>query len=373
MKKASLIVADSEKSADLLYATGFRAPDPYIYFSLGSKKGVILSVLEYDRGCRECRDGVHVFRYEDFVRRGRRGMGDVLRVLAKSLKVSEFRVPPDFPLGLADFLRKHGVEVGSASREFFPGRRYKTEPEIGHLREALRITGLGMRRAENILREAEVSPSGVLYWNGAPLTSEILRAEINIELIRRDAFADSTIAAGGRQGAEPHNCGSGELSAGTPVVIDIFPKVAAAAGYHGDMTRTFVKGKAPEIVRRAYDAVLNTRERCKAMIRAGAVPAEIHAFAAEFLERQGFPTGRRPDGRSYGFFHGLGHGLGLEVHEAPRMNLRNSTPFKGGEVVTVEPGLYDPEWGGVRLEDVVAVRPDRAECLTEYPDQLELE
>ncbi len=372
MKKASLIVADSEKSADLLYATGFRAPDPYIYFSLGSKKGVILSVLEYDRGCKECRGDIHVFRYEDFVRHGRRGMGDVLRVLAKSLKADGFRVPADFPLGLADFLRKHGLEVKSAAREFFPQREFKSEEEIGHLRDAQRITGLGMRRAETILREAEASASGALRWNDAPLTSEILQAEINIELIRHGAFAESTIAAGGTQGAEPHNSGSGELFAGAPVVIDIFPKVTAT-GYHGDMTRTFVKGKAADTVRRAYDAVLNTRERCKAMVRAGAVPAEIHTFAAEFLQQQGFPTGQREDGKSYGFFHGLGHGLGLEVHEAPRMNPRNPTPFKGGEVVTVEPGLYDPAWGGIRLEDVVAVRSDRAECLTEYPDQLELE
>ena len=372
MKKASLIVANAEKSADLLYATGFRAPDPYIYFAMGAKRGMILSELEYDRGFQECRDDIHVFRYEDFIRRGRRGMGDVLLVLAKSLKAGSFRVPSDFPLGLADFLRRHGIEVKSSKREFFPERQFKSEREIECLREAQRITGLGMRRAENILRESDISLSGVLYWNGAPLTSEILRAEINIELIRHDAFAESTIAAGGVQGAEPHNEGSGELYAGAPVVIDIFPKIIAT-GYYGDMTRTFVKGKAPEIVHRAYQAVHHTRERCKTMVRAGAVPAEIHRFAAEFLAQQGFPTGRRADGKSYGFFHGLGHGLGLEVHEAPRMNLRNPVPFKGGEVVTVEPGVYDPAWGGVRLEDVVAVREDRAECLTDYPNQLELD
>ncbi len=372
MKKASLIVAESEKSADMLYATGFRAPDPFIYFSLGSKKGMILSVLEYDRGCSECRSDVKAFRYEDFIRHGRRGMGDVLRVLAKSLNVGGFRVPPDFPLGLADYLRKYDLEVSCSKKEFFPEREFKSAAEIELLREAQRVTGLGMKRAENILRESVIAKDKSLSWNGAPLTSEILRAEINIELIRNNAFATSTIAAGGKQSAEPHNEGCGVLMAHTPVILDIFPRVSPG-GYHGDMTRTFVKGKAPDMVKKAYQAVLSTRERCKTMVRAGAIPAEIHAFATEFFKQQGFPTGQREDGKSYGFFHGLGHGLGLEVHEAPRMNLRNAEPFKGGEVVTVEPGVYDPDWGGIRLEDVVAVGPDGADCLTDYPDQLELD
>ncbi len=371
MKKASLIVADSEKNADMLYATGFRAPDPFIYFAMGEKKGIIVSVLEYDRAITERKPDINVFRYEDFIKHGRRGMGNVLRILAASLKIKAFLVPGDFPLLLADYLRKHGLDVKPAASGFFPEREFKSETEILYLRDAQRITAEAMRRAENILREAKFDAKGGLAWQGLPLTSEILRAEINLELVRHGAFAASTIVAGGKQGAEPHNEGSGPLLAGSPIVIDIFPRVAAT-GYCGDMTRTFVKGKAQDIAQKAYDAVLKARESCKKMIKTGVNPISVHEHAVSILEKRGFKTGRQPDGRSYGFFHGLGHGLGLEVHEAPRMNLRNPEPFKGGEIVTVEPGVYYPEWGGIRLEDVVVVRSGRAECLTDYPNQLEI-
>lgn len=372
MKKASLIVANSEHSADMFYATGFRAPDPFIYFSYGSRKAMILSALEFDRGKTESHQGIKIFRYEDFIKNGRRGMGDVLRVLAKSLKVEQFRVPADFPLALADFLRKHKIDVVARAKGFFPERKFKNEKEIEYLREAQRITALGMQRAEEILRASKLGRDGVLHWSDAALTSEILRAEINIELIRNGGFAASTIVAGALQGAEPHNEGSGPLYKDSPIVIDIFPKITAT-GYHGDMTRTFVKGKAPEIVNQAYDALFKTRETCKMKVKTGVIPAEVHNDAVQMLNDAGFPTGRREDGKNFGFFHGLGHGLGLEVHEAPYLSPRDTTPLRGGEVVTVEPGLYYPEWGGIRLEDVVVVREDHAECLTFYPNKLEVD
>lgn len=356
----------------MLYATGFRAPDPFIYFAMGGKKGIIVSVLEYDRAMTERKPDINVFRYENFIKHGRRGMGDILRVLAASLKVKTFKVPGSFPLLLADYLRKHGLEVKPAIGEFFPEREFKTEIEIIYLRDAQQIAGRAMRRAENILREAEFDRKGGLTWRKMPLTSEILRSEINLELVRNGAIAFSTIVAGGKQGAEPHNEGSGPLLAAFPIVIDIFPRISAT-GYCGDITRTFVKGKAPAVVKKAYDAVLKARESCKKMIKVGVNPVSVHEHAVSVLEKKGFKTGQREDGKSYGFFHGLGHGIGLEVHESPRMNLRNSKPFKGGEIVTVEPGLYYPEWGGIRLEDVVVVRSGHAECLTDYPNQLEIE
>ncbi|MDD2404578.1 MAG: Xaa-Pro peptidase family protein [Victivallaceae bacterium] len=371
MKKASLIVADSERSADIFYATGFRAPDPFIYFSSGSLKAVILSALEYDRGVQECHSDIKLLRYEDFIVKGRRSIGDVLMVLVKSLNIGAFRVPPDFPVVLADFLRKHGVKIAVARNGFFPQREFKNENELHHMREAQRVTGLAMRRAEGILHTSKPDAEGILHWNNAVLTSEIVRTEINIELLRNGSVAASTIVAGGRQSAEPHNEGSGPLRSNTPVVIDIFPRMTET-GYFGDMTRTFVKGKAPETVCKAYAAVRSAREHSKKMIRTGSVPAEIHNAADAVLKTAGFASGRRDDGRSFGFFHGLGHGLGLEVHEAPRLNQRNLMPLRGGEVVTVEPGLYYPEWGGVRLEDVVAVGEAGCECLTHYHDQLEI-
>ncbi len=370
MKKADLIVADSEKSADMLYASGFRAPDAFIFFRRGNEKGIILSALEHDRGIRERHPDIKVHRLEEFSAGG--GMIEAIQALANRLGVTEYVVPKDFSLYLADALRGAGLNVVCKNDDFFPERRYKSSMEVGKITLAMRITEKGMRRAYEILAEAQVGSwsNEALAWKGEPLTSEILRAEINLELMRFGAVAESTIVACGPHSAEPHNTGSGPLFMSRPLVIDIFPRLAAA-GYWGDLTRTFVKGHAPEIVKKAFDAVRATRDRSKELIKAGAVPSEIYTFAVKKLEGYGFPTGQQ-DGRNYGFFHSLGHSVGLEIHENPRLGPKNHTPLNGGEVLTVEPGVYYPEWGGMRLEDMVVVTADGCECLTEFETVLEI-
>ena len=216
----------------------------------------------------------------------------------------------------------------------------------------------------------EVSDKLILA-QGELLTSEILRSEIDVAMVRRGMLPTGTICAGGAQAAQPHNTGSGPLRADWPIVMDIFPR-SAESGYWGDLTRTVVKGRASELVRRAYDAVLSARELGKSLVKVGAIPAEIHLAAARKMEEAGFRTGRS-DKADFGFFHGLGHGVGLDIHEAPRLSPRNRIPLRGGEIVTVEPGLYYPEWGGIRLEDLMYVSPDGpARCLTEAEDFLEI-
>ena len=210
----------------------------------------------------------------------------------------------------------------------------------------------------------------MLYWNGNPLTSELLRAEIDVAMLRLGMLPTGTICAGGIQGSQPHNTGSGHLPADMPIVMDIFPR-SAETGYWGDLTRTVVKGKASDLVKRAYDTVLLARESCKSAICAGANPAELHQLAVSIMEKAYFHTGHGEKG-DFGFFHGLGHGVGLDIHESPRLSPRNPDVLKGGEVVTVEPGLYYPEWGGIRLEDLVYVTGDGCRCLTEIEDFLEI-
>jgi Xaa-Pro aminopeptidase len=228
-----------------------------------------------------------------------------------------------------------------------------------------------MRCGIDIIREASVNENRILEWNGDILTSEILQAEINISMLRLGGFAEATIAACGGQAAEPHNTGSGPIYAGKPLIMDIFPRMKKS-GYWGDITRTVVKGEAPEIVRKAYEAVFEAREYAKTLIKPGAVPAEIHQAAKTLMEDLGFRTGRQ-DGRNFGFFHGLGHSVGLEIHEKPVLSPVNSEALRGGEVVTVEPGLYYSEWGGVRLEDIVVVTSDGCHCLTEMENILEIQ
>lgn len=371
METAKLIFAASEHSADLLYACGFSAPDPFVYFESGKTKGIVLSALEYDRGVAECRKDITVFRIDQFTGNPLSGKTELIKKIAERFAIKQFQVPFDFPFGLGEQLRQEGLDITFAEKSFFPERRFKTFAETDRIFEALRLTSRAMDRAIEIIAGAQVSDDGSMSWNGHCLTSELLRSEINIELIRGGGFSDSTIVACGIDASQPHNRGLGPLKAGQPIVIDIFPRMADS-GYWGDMTRTFVKGRAPVIVRRAFDAVLEARESSKTLIQAGAIPADIHNHALGILNRHGFPTGKNQSG-DYGFFHSLGHGVGLEIHEAPRLSAANSEPLQGGEVVTVEPGVYYPEWGGVRLEDVVAVTGDGCKCLTEADTFLEID
>jgi len=202
------------------------------------------------------------------------------------------------------------------------------------------------------------------------LTSEYVRSEVEAEFKRQGYTADRTIIAGGKQGAAPHCIGEGPLRAGEPIVCDIFPR-SDRTGYWGDMTRTFCKGKPvnPK-TERAFASVLKAAEKSLAMLKAGAVGADVHNCAARSMEADGFTAHKNADGIPCGFIHGLGHGVGLDIHEQPRLSPGNPNPLPAGAVVSVEPGLYDPEWGGIRLEDLVVIREDGYENLCTMEKEL---
>ncbi len=366
-KIVRLILASGEQSADMRYAAGFSTPDEFLYCDDGRRKAALVSRLEFGRAAREAKKKVQILPDSDFGT----GRMDILLAAARHFDAEEFLVPGSFPLGTADALRAAGIRVRAGEGRFFPEREFKQETEVDNIVRSQRAGEAGCRRACDILRETEIGNRKQLIWKGEILTSEILRGEIDIELVRHGMTPTGTICAGGIQGAEPHNTGSGPLYADSPIVMDIFPR-STESGYWGDLTRTVVRGKAPDIVKRAYEAVLAARELGKSLIRVGAIPAEIHQAAAASLEKAGFRTGQG-EKSAFGFFHGLGHGVGLEIHEEPRLSTRNSKPLSGGEVLTVEPGLYYPEWGGIRLEDLVYLAPGgETRNLTELEDFLEL-
>ena len=371
MNKADLIFAAGDTSADIVYASGFHAPDPFIYFACLRERAVVVSALEQDRAEKECKPNIAIFGKNDFTQKENASNLDIICSLAKKHDISEFNVPHDFPLALADALRECDLSVHAKKGVFYPQRQYKTSTEQLHISAALRVAEKAMRRGIDIIKKASVNKDNILEWNGEILSSEILQAEINIIIIRSGGFSDFTIAACGSHTAEPHNIGSGPIFANKTIIIDIFPRMRKTA-YWGDLTRTVVKGKAPEIAKRAYRAVFEAREYAKTLIKPGAIPAKIHQAAKNLMEKQGFQTGRQ-NGHNFGFFHGLGHSLGLEIHEKPSLNPANNEPLKGGEVITVEPGLYYPEWGGVRLEDVITVTSDGCQCLTEMENILEIQ
>ena len=361
-----LIIASGESSADLRYASGFSTPDDFIWFEAGDFRGVAVSSLEYNRAKSSAAKGVAVFLEEEL---GGPDRLAVLKNIAAEHYLSGFVVPADFPLLWADRLRGCGLIVQPCEKIFFPEREFKSADEAEKIIRSLRSAEAGCRRAFDVLREAEIASDRTLVWQGKPLTSEILRFEIDSTMMKQGMLATGTICAGGVQGSQPHNSGSGVLYADMPIVMDIFPR-SAENGYWGDLTRTVVKGTPKDIVKKAYDAVLEARETGKKMIAPGISSKEIHNAAARVLEKYGFYTGRNDRG-DYGFFHGLGHGVGMDIHEAPRLSYRVDEPLKAGVVVTVEPGLYYPEWGGIRLEDMVYLdMAGKAHCLTEIEDFL---
>lgn len=374
--KGRLIYAASERCADLLYETGFSAPDPFLWYSVEDQGTVVVSALEVGRAVKQCHPGVQVLSFSEAARQWRMRRSLVRRMtanyivaMARHLQVDTWEVPTYFPYGLAAELLKRDLAL-IPKADFSPGRACKSAQEIKYVRNGVRLAEQGLARAIDILRQAKIGQDGTLLWQGQPLLAEALKGEIDAEIARHGGTASHTIAAHGQQAADPHQQGHGPIQAHTPIVLDIFPR-DDATGYFGDLTRTVVKGQAPDIVRRAFDAVYKAQQAAQAMLRPGVTGATVHKAVTETLDAAGFPTDveAKPP---HGFFHSTGHGLGLEVHEAPSLSSAAATPLLVGNVVTIEPGLYYPEWGGVRLENVAVITPEGYENLTEAPIELEI-
>jgi Xaa-Pro aminopeptidase len=371
--EARLIIAASEVDSDLFYATRFLAPDPFVFLWHGAEKILLMSDLEVDRTRAQAAvDLVLSFRvYEERARaRGseRPSLVETLHELLAERGVRSVLVPGSFPLEHGDDLRERGITVQWKRAPFFEERLVKRPDEVDAITAALRRTEAALERAIAAIRQADVR-EGILWWQGERLTSERVKGLITMTLLEAGLIAERTIVACGAQGCDPHNQGSGPLRAGQPIIIDVFPRDTESR-YFADITRTVVKGAASETLRRMYRAVLAGQECAFAEIRAGAAGDTIHSHVQEALQACGFETGER-DGHMQGFFHGTGHGLGLDIHELPRI-AKMPTTLQSGNVVTVEPGLYYREEGGIRIEDVVVVTETGCRNLTRYPKCLEV-
>ncbi|PWU09128.1 MAG: aminopeptidase P family protein [Verrucomicrobia bacterium] len=374
-QSARLLFAATEQSADILYATRFFAPDPFIYLFYGGKSYVILSDLEVDRGRREAQvDEVIAYSELAAVARanlpsqgGKMSEANVLAFYLKKQGISQVEVPANFPLSFADILRHGRIEVRWIPDPFWPKREIKSAQEIQDLRSALRMTERAMERAFEVLRAAKIGKGGVLHWGNHQLTSEKLRTEIETCIVSQGGLASRTIVAGGQQAIDPHEQGSGPLCAHQLIILDIFPR-HMASGYFGDMTRTVVRGHATDAQRHLWEICLEGQRRAFSQIRPRASGKTIQNDLKTFFAQNGYPTEQRA-GRWTGFFHGAGHGLGLDLHEYPRFA---ATRFRANQVLTLEPGIYVPDLGGVRHEDVLLVTSTGSEFLTSLPKPLEL-
>ena len=370
-----LMVADSDHDANMLYATGMFVPDPFIYLRLRGRTTIVMSDLEIDRARKQA-PHCHVASLSKCQSRLRISgvkqpkLAHVIHAFLRDRGVRRVTVPHNFPLGLATELKHRGISATARPGGFFPEREQKSPAEVKKISAALMMAEIGMAEAMQALRASKISRDGRLMHHNLPLTSEKLRSVIDTAILQANGLASHTIVAGGKQGCDPHECGYGPLRANEPIIIDIFPR-SQKTGYFGDITRTVVRGHASEAVRRLYDTVLSGQQLAFRKVRAGTATAAVHRAVQEYFEQQGYKTGRR-NGRMEGFFHGTGHGLGLEIHEAPRMGATSTGKLKSGHVVTVEPGLYYPELGGVRLEDVALVTKNGPRNLTRFEKVLEL-
>jgi Xaa-Pro aminopeptidase len=291
---------------------------------------------------------------------------------AEALGVTSAVVPETFPVWLADALRAKGIELTVDGNFFDERRRVKNEQELAGMRRAQRAAEAGMDAARDLLRRATETGGGALELEGSPLTVERVKIAMSEAFVRRGATADEFIVAPGAQGAVGHDMGSGPINAGVPIVIDIWPRDNESFVYC-DMTRTFVVGEVPAQVAEWHRLTKEALDRAIADIKDGADGRSIFDGTCEIFEAAGEPTQRTKEPGTTiadGFFHGLGHGVGLEVHEEPGMGLAAKDSLRAGDVVTVEPGLYRQGYGGVRLEDLVLVTENGAENLTQYPYDL---
>lgn len=367
-----LIVAASEASADLLYATKFFVPDEIIWFRHRGKSHAVLSPLEIDRA--KATADIDVCLASDTILRQmqkkaqarKHSSKDLLIHVLKGKSIRSVAVPASFPLHYARALESSGIRV-QVLDPFFPERESKSSAEIQKITAAQRQAESGLLRGLEVVKASRIDKKGFLRWGSGVLTSEVLRGEIDSAVIRAGGLPAHTIVAGGNQGCDPHERGSGPLKARQSIILDIFPR-DQKTGYFGDLTRTVVRGQASEALRHLHQTVAAGQKLALTEMREGEDGAALHEKVKAFFKKEGYPTEKRK-GRWVGFFHGTGHSLGLEIHEAPRFS---AGTFKAGQLMTVEPGLYYPGLGGVRIEDLVVIRKKGVTNLTMAPDVFEL-
>lgn len=359
-------------SADILWATGgFRAPDPFFLIVIEGKSILVASPLEVERAQKEAHvDEVALFS----VSRGE-PHGQPLARFLKERGVTDVIIPETLPYGIGTLLS--GFFSVRTEKSIFQDRRSrKSEKEIEYISGSQEAVELALEKALFVLRQAEIRGDSLYHplYGGSPLTSEDIRGIIDREMFANGYLGIGSIVACGAQAADPHCQGSGSLRPFTPIVIDIFPRSLSNL-YYADQTRTVFKGEPNEAYKKMYVAVLRAQTEAIAVIRPGIDGFEVYKGACQTLEQAGY-TAQIKERPVYGFIHGLGHGVGIDIHEYPSLGSQTAL-LEEGMVVTVEPGLYyshqqgDIPVGGIRIEDMVVVTKDGCKNLTQFPKRLE--
>lgn len=362
-------------SGDLLWRTGFKAPDPFVLVEIfeDEKSYLLVSPLELERAAKEVNKGIETVNAHIYQTKNRGHLENFL----KKHDVKKVVVPDTFPCNLHAKLTK-SFKVMVADSPFYPKRAIKTDWEVTEIEKAQRAVEFAVRKAMDFLKTCYIFGGQVFrdldFGHDHPVTSELVRKVIDGELFSQGYLGIDTIVACGAQAADPHCAGSGSLFAHQPIVIDVFP-LSLKTHYYADMTRTAFKGAPSKEFKRMYEAVLWAQTFAIRDVKAGVDGCEIYNATLEYFKVHAYPTdfAKRP---MEGFFHGVGHGVGIDIHEPPWIN-SSKCILEEGHIVTVEPGLYYQTArdhipvGGIRIEDMVLVTKDGCRNLTNFPKDLE--
>ena len=376
-----LFYADGYKFPDVYHVTRFLAPDPIIALEQNGEVAIVANSLEEGRARKQSR-AREVFNVDEFgakelaktaTSREELDAGVIERFL-ESRGVRRVAVGAYFPIGMAERLRGAGIEL-VVDRDLGERRRAKRPDEIAALEATQRATEDAWAKGVEALERATVRADGTLELAGETFTAEWLRAVVESRLLELGCVSEGAIIAPGKQAADPHLIGSGPLHAGEAIVMDIFPQDKATR-YWADMTRTVSKGQPPAEITKLYEITRRAQDVGIKALRPGITGREVHELVEDVIWEAGYDTLRpghqrsKNGGAPRGFIHGTGHGVGLEIHELPTVGRAGTTPLLTGDVVTVEPGIYLPELGGVRLEDMLVITETGSRNLTRAPRQL---
>ena len=375
------LFGDPYRNPDIYHLLGLLAPDPQAVIQRDGEIVLLTNALEEGRARKTSR----ATTVENIDTYGARELKATLHPVtdATATVVERFlaahdarrlRVPPGFPFGLAERLRAKGFELVLADG-LEQRRRAKREDEVAAIEATQRATEEAWQLGVDAIARADIGAGGALALDGAALTVERVRAIVEGALLERGCLAEGTIIAPGKQAADPHQIGTGPIRANEAVVMDIFPQHKETR-YFADMTRTVSKGAPPAEIVKLYEVVRRAQDAGIKALRPGITGREVHEIVEDVIFAAGYDTLRAGqkhdpnDAVTRGFIHGTGHGVGLELHEAPSIGRAGLDPLAVGDVVTVEPGIYDPDVGGVRLEDMLVITPDGSRNLTRAPRQL---
>ena len=376
-----LFYADGYRFPDVYHTTKFLAPDPIIALEDVEELVIVASSLEEGRVRKESRAttvvNMNEYGAQELSGRGISGTEFWATIMKRFLDergLKRVAVAPYFPIAEADRLREMGIEL-IVAKDLRERRRVKRPDEIEAIEAAQRATEDAWREGVDAIRRTKARADRTLELDGAVFTAERLRAIVESALLERGYASDGAICAPGPQAADPHQIGTGPLHAGEPIVMDIFPQHKQTR-YWADMTRTVSKGEPPAEIRKIYDVVKRAQDAGIKALRPGVTGREVHELVEDIIWQAGYDTlrpGQKKDPSDptpRGFIHSTGHGVGLEIHEAPAIARSGTAPLLAGDVVTIEPGVYDPKIGGVRLEDMLVITENGARNLTQAPREL---